>query len=126
MGLDMYASAVPAGTYTGEIITEMVDTDFKKELHYWRKHNALHGWMEKLYREKGGTDEFNCVGLNLTYDDLDRLEKDILGVSLPKTEGFFFGNDTSGGDHVDDDIEFVLKAKTHLAKGHLVFYSAWY
>ncbi|ODR91767.1 hypothetical protein A8M32_08600 [Sinorhizobium alkalisoli] len=33
--------------------------DFEVEeataLHYWRKHPNLHGWMERLYREEGGT-----------------------------------------------------------------------
>jgi hypothetical protein len=37
------------------------------ELYYWRKHPNLHGWMESLYYEKGGTaDNFNCVNLQLT------------------------------------------------------------
>jgi hypothetical protein len=28
-----------------------------QELAYWRKHPNLHGWMEQLYRAKGGTAE---------------------------------------------------------------------
>jgi hypothetical protein len=32
------------------------------ELHYWRKHPNLHGWMEQHYREKGDSAKsFNCV-----------------------------------------------------------------
>ena len=58
MGLDMYAS-----TTTETLETEV---DFKpeeaNELHYWRKHPDLHGWMEELYYSKGGaSDCFNCV-----------------------------------------------------------------
>lgn len=42
--------------------------DFKgedaAELHYWRKHPNLHGWMEQLYRDKGGAEEiFNCAAV---------------------------------------------------------------
>ena len=28
-----------------------------KEIAYWRKHPDLHGWMENLYREKGGREK---------------------------------------------------------------------
>lgn len=52
MGLDMYACTLREQPAT--------PVDFKaeevSELHYWRKHPNLHGWMEQLYREKGGTD----------------------------------------------------------------------
>ena len=62
------------------------------ELHYWRKHPNLHGWMQKLYYEKGGKDEiFNCVPVALTGQDLDRLEADVKDGELPLTAGFFFG-----------------------------------
>lgn len=74
MGLDMYAFAIPE--------TPAAPVDFEaetgSELHYWRKHPNLHGWMEALYRAKGGRDDdFNCVNLQLTADDLNRLEADI-------------------------------------------------
>ncbi len=73
MGLDMYAFT------TNEVLDTPVDfkVDGYVDVHYWRKHPNLHGWMENLYREKGGKDEtFNCVNLQLTADDLDRLEAD--------------------------------------------------
>jgi hypothetical protein len=55
----------------------------------------LHGWMESLYCEKGGTaDSFNCVNLQLTARDLDRLETAIRSGTLPLTQGFFFGEST--------------------------------
>jgi hypothetical protein len=74
MGLDMFAL-----TMTEKPASE-VDfvTEQHSELRYWRKHPDLHGWMEKLYREKGGTAEsFNCVRVVLAPPDLDRLEADI-------------------------------------------------
>lgn len=121
MGLDMYAcflhDAPPA------------PVDFKAEdageLHYWRKHPNLHGWMEALYREKGGTDpHFNCVNVQLTAADLDRLEDAIRNRTLPPTEGFFFG--VSDGSEVEDDLTFIAKAREALAEGLTVFYSSWW
>jgi hypothetical protein len=63
MGLDMFART------TTEKPASDVDFDMEQhsELHYWRKHPDLHGWMEKLYRGKGGAAEsFNCVRMVLT------------------------------------------------------------
>jgi hypothetical protein len=50
MGLDMYAFK------TKEAIEIEVDFQVKEveEIHYWRKHANLHGWMENLYETKGG------------------------------------------------------------------------
>mgnify|MGYP000674080630 CR=1 FL=1 len=65
------------------------DVDFgtnnfdSEELHYWRKHPNLHGWMEQLYYSKGGNeDSFNCTNLLLTMGDLNKLESAI----TPKTK----------------------------------------
>lgn len=88
MGLDMYACK------TKETITAPVDFNVKdaENIHYWRKHPNLHGWMERLYRLKDGKEaSFNVVNLQLTGDDLDQLEQTITGKHLPFTEGFFFG-----------------------------------
>ena len=88
MGLDMFAYT------TFEAIAGSVDFEAKDvtELHYWRKHPDLHGWMRLLYREKDGTDsEFNCVNVRLDAKDLDRLEADIREKRLPRTAGPFFG-----------------------------------
>ena len=44
------------------------------ELYYWRKHPDHHGWMEELYRSKGGTEKsFNGDQVVLTEKDLDEL-----------------------------------------------------
>jgi hypothetical protein len=72
MGLDMFA-------YT--IKTPIPAVDFEHapgsvEIAYWRKHPNLHGWMEQLYRSKGGTAQsFNCVPVRIDADDLDALER---------------------------------------------------
>lgn len=121
MGLDMYACT------TVKVPKQPVDFDAGQhaQLHYWRKHPNLHGWMEALYRTKGGKDEtFNCVNLQLTTEDLDNLEADIKAGNLPPTSGFFFG--ASDGSEVDDDLQFVAKARESIAAGLTVFYSSWW
>ena len=121
MGLDMYAMTTP------EALPGMVDFEVKdaSELHYWRKHPNLHGWMETLYYEKGGSsDTFNCVAVTLTAADLDRLEADVKAGKLPHTQGFFFG--ASDGTESDDDLAFIAKAREALAAGLSVFYDSWW
>jgi hypothetical protein len=117
MGLDMYA-------YTATKQKE--DYDALREIAYWRKHPNLHGWMESHYRSKGGKAEmFNGVELELTWEDLDLLEKDILNNKLPDTSGFFFG-DPSDDYYKQKDLEFVKNAKAELFLGLRVFYnSSW-
>lgn len=95
-----------------------------KEIAYWRKHPDLHGWMENLYREKGGREQsFNGDLVVLTLADLDRLEEDILRKNLPKTTGFFFGESS---EISLKDLEFVLEARKAIQEGDTVFYdSSW-
>jgi hypothetical protein len=120
MGLDMYAVAT-----SWEVpLSRQLDPHEYEELHYWRKHPNLHGWMEALYYEKSGTELFNCVALVLTSEDLDRLEADVRAANLPHTEGFFFGE--SDGSETEDDLAFIAKARKALAEGLTVFYYAWW
>jgi len=96
-----------------------------KSLAYWRKHSSLHGWMERLYRAQGGEDTFNGVELELTWEDLDALEQDILNQQLPETRGFFFG-DASDDYYREQDLKFVREARADLFLGLRVFYnSSW-
>ncbi|WP_323130964.1 phosphoglycerate kinase [Sinorhizobium medicae] len=121
MGLDMYAFT------TTQPPQQNVDFEPAEQsrLHYWRKHPNLHGWMEELYRTKGGTEhDFNFVNLLLTKEDLDQLEAAIQSGTLPKTVGFFFGE--SDGSETDDDLQFVANAREALAAGLTVFYSSWW
>lgn len=122
MGLDMYAYT------TDEIPNSPVDFEVNEEnredLDYWRKHPNLHGWMRDLYFDKGGIDpEFNCVNLQLTAEDLDKLESDIKDDLLPPTEGFFFG--VSDKETIFD-LEFIKNARLALKEGKTVYYTAWY
>ena len=56
MGLDQYAHRRDSN---GE----------STELSYWRKHNALQGWMQKLWAIKTGKPEsdLNCQDLEITH-----------------------------------------------------------
>ena len=124
MGLDMYALATKAKPET--------DVDFstknfeQEEIHYWRKHPNLHGWMQNLYDMKGGkSPDFNGDCVVLDSEDLDNLEEDIKDGNLPDTSGFFFG-ENSDDYYKAQDLEFVYEAKSRLFLGQKVFYnSSW-
>ena len=126
MGLDMYAFTVPI-EWAGDKETDYTpDADRKsEELYYWRKFNALHGWMEKLYRDKGGRrDVFNVTSVRLNAEDLDRLERE--ADELKPVEGFFFGAQTIYPEDRESIADFIAKARQALADGKAVFYDSWW
>ena len=58
MGLDMFVWRVAANDAIDDLTIRSEEDGRERELEelfYWRKHHDLHGWMEKLYRNKGGT-----------------------------------------------------------------------
>lgn len=119
MGLDQYAYvASKAGTHFED----------HQDISYWRKHPNLQGYMEKLFEAKGGVcDTFNGVEVELTWEDVDKLEKAIKSgeVSELGTTGFFFG-DPSDDHYREHDLEFCVNAKAELFLGRKVFYnSSW-
>ena len=142
MGLDMYAYvASKRGQYnefyenaefdgtTNDFESDTVTKPY--EIAYWRKHPNLHGWMEQLWVSKGrprqsvGWPIFNGIELELTWDDLDNLERAIRHGQLPDTEGFFFGK-PSDNHYYEQDLEFVNNAKAEVFLGLKVFYnSSW-
>jgi hypothetical protein len=130
MGLDMYAWRVKAEDAVGDF--QMVRDDDEgsvkvEEMFYWRKHHDLHGWMERLYRAKGGTKEsFNCVQVRLTMEDLQLLENDVLANKLPETQGFFFGTNPPDEYSMKQDMEFIANAKMAIAVGDAVYYDSWW
>jgi hypothetical protein len=121
MGLDMTVYT------TNEALASEVDFNVKQveELHFWRKHPNLHGWMERLYIAKGGRfTTFNCTNLALTEHDLDALERTVRNNTLPHTKGFFFGE--SDGSEKEGDLVFIAKARTSTTAGQRVFYRPWW
>jgi hypothetical protein len=132
MGLDQYA-------YVASKNNTSYDDSSRQELAYWRKHPNLQGWMEALWLDKGrpslhgvGQDNdydatFNGIEVELTWDDVDQLERDIKSgvVSSLGTTGFFFGN-PSDEYYYEDDLKFCVDAKAELFLGRRVFYnSSW-
>jgi len=140
MGLDMYAYVGAAGQHrefwSDYKMVESVNGETvcintrgvvePREIAYWRKHPNLHGWMERLAREKGLTyDSFNGVELELTWSDIERLEQDIIGGRMPYTQGFFYG-DPKDDYYREHDLEFCRNARAELFLGLQVFYnSSW-
>ena len=126
MGLDMYAFSTKA-KLSKEVDFEEINLK-PEELHYWRKHPNLHGWMHELYLSKGGDthSDFNGDCVVLTESDLDDLEHDIEQYDLPQTSGFFFGQSQTDEDEVKDDLEFVRKARTAIKEGKTVYYTSWW
>lgn len=121
MGLDQYA-------YIASKANTKWDDNSRQEVAYWRKHPNLQGWMEKLAESKQVKyDTFNGVELELTWDDVDKLEKDIKSgvVSNMGTVGFFFGH-PSDDIYYEQDLQFCVNAKAELFLGRKVFYnSSW-
>lgn len=122
MGLDQYGKI--RNPQTGEV----------KEIAYWRKHNALHGWMEALWRQKDCPNmreddaSFNRVPLLLTRRDLMNLAADCFLDRLPKTEGFFFGPDSRDKKECfyAETRQFVEWGLDAIDKGWEVAYDSWW
>lgn len=122
MGLDMYAYTTRAAL---DRPTDFDEPDDAQQLHYWRKHPDLNGWMEELYFAKGGrADSFNCVAVALTVSDLDALEADVRAERLPDMDGFFVGD--SDGTEMEDDLAFIARGRAAIAAGLGVYYTSWW
>jgi hypothetical protein len=125
MGLDQYCYAVSKSLESGDF-TFPDDAD-REEFMYWRKHNALHGWMQNLYSAKGGKDTFNCVPLRLTKEDLQHFISDIQSQKVKETSGFFFGSQNYyDNEEMNADIEFAYKAMAKIDQGNDVYYYSWW
>lgn len=139
MGLDQYAYVASRAGQQNEFYNqdlkfniETNDWDIPpggiakpRELAYWRKHPNLHGWMRRLWESKGNSGEFNGDELELTWADLDELERAVTHKQLPGTSGFFFG-DNSDEYYRERDLEFIKNARAELFLGLKVFYnSSW-
>jgi len=100
---------------------DFVEPEDSDEIGNWYQHPNLHGWMERLYRSKGGTDPyFNDAPVKLTLEDIDALEQAVLKNELPHTTGEHFGESTA--DHKWQDLEFIAMARVRLADGESAYY----
>jgi hypothetical protein len=140
MGLDQYAYVASRSGVLDEYYQQLDGSTTTKiaqprELAYWRKHPNLQGWMKDLWLKKLAAEgkkpddsdapTFNGIELELTWDDLDGLERAVRNRQLPKTVGFFFGNE-SDDYYREHDLEFIRNARAELFLGLKVFYnSSW-
>jgi len=93
----------------------------------WRKHNALDGWMQNLWVDKGGTGEWNCAEVELNAHDIEQLEAVVVNDELPETMGFFYGGDSRECPHKKQEtLDLIKKAGKLLSSGEKVYYSAWF
>lgn len=103
-----------------------------EELHYWRKHPAIHDWFEKEWRKLGGEGDFNCVPLRLNAQMVVRLLEDIKNNNLNyEASGFFFGSsarpDGLGfNEQKKADIEIFEKVLALIQDGNHVEYDSWW
>ena len=90
--------------------------------------DAQQGHHRALQHGQGGGDadqSFNGIQLELTWEDLERLERDIKAGTLPETSGFFFGEDADDY-YRNQDLEFIKQARAEIFLGLRVFYnSSW-
>ena len=96
------------------------------DIAYWRKFNALHGWMEDLARSLGFHGEFNCVKVQLSPQDIDELEEDLTQKQLRPREGFFFGGPEINDWDIEATKKFIADARAEFADGREVYYDSWW
>lgn len=130
MGLDMYAFALNRDQVKNP--DALVDLEFVSgdvsatQIAYWRKFNALHGWMEDLYRSRDGEDtDFNCAKVRLTAGDLDALEEALGNDALKPRAGFFFGGRKST-PRTSKTPAYSLQRPVKPCRGELVYYDSWW
>lgn len=147
MGLDQYAYVAARNNQSSDFWkTAELDIETKeytnktvakpREIAYWRKHPSLQGYMRNLWYRKlqesgrcaaddNDDGSFNGVEVELTWQDLDDLERAVIHKQLPETSGFFFGN-ASDEYYYEQDLEFIKNARAELFLGLKVFYnSSW-
>jgi hypothetical protein len=92
-----------------------------EEVAYWRKFNALHGYIVEKHAD--GIDE--CQEIELSLMDLEvileimtrivneNFNKDVVETILPPTDGFFFGSQNIGEEY-REDVEDTIKILSEL------------
>lgn len=109
---------------------EKVDSLCLGELGYFRKHSDLHGYFEDLYTERGGTEEFNCVKLILSKEDIEKVieiaDSELNGENVvPESRGFFWG-ESSKYDWEETKKVFSEILETTDFETETVYYDSWW
>ena len=121
-----------------EIKTSLNYNGKEQEYHYWRKFNALHGFIVREFAdgvdecqviEIGNKDGVNKIldALKTTLKQIEDGEKDIENLKMPPTAGFFFGS-TEISDWFKDDLKESIPVFQELADNlrdnEVVYYQA--
>jgi len=122
----MCAIEVPGNAVIDDFTFDTGNNLTNRDFWYWRKNNALHAWMEQLYKSKGGTEKFNCVNVRLTKGDLLALQSDILLDKLEPASGFFWGDMEYNPDRKQQDLEFVAATLAAVQAGNAIYYTSWW
>lgn len=117
--LNMYAMTTKEWFWQDVDFRPRVATDF----HYWRNHQNLNEWMQRLYYEKRGQYPFRGVPVALKRPDLERLSQDIQNDELPKKQLDFSIGDFEDID--EHDHSFVSCAFELLKKDQTVYFISW-
>ena len=130
MGLDMNAYKVKPVFMVDK--NQQINLNLKEmpkgsvvEIAYWRKFHHLHGWMKRLYSQKGGSGNFNCDSVRLMPADLLQLALDA-EIGLDATAGFFFGNSEWDQECKNEVLNFCVLANQAITDGYVVFYDSWW
>ena len=122
MGLDQYAFRVDEET--GE--------EGGRLAFQWRKHAKLQQFMEETFVERAdlSAEDLNCGRLELTHDDIDRLEHCLNEDAMPESAGgFFYGHqmqDEQEAAYREQDRAFCAWARETLNDNATPVYSCWW
>ena len=130
MGLDQKLFSIPHKSTNTPVEQSFKELDQLEvsELGYWRKANHIHGYMEELYRSKGGTaEDFNCVSVQLTKEELTELLYLVTANKLKPTVGFFFGGDNRPEGLDTHSIRIICNALDDIVYNNKdVYYDSWW
>ena len=123
MGLDMYLTGDSHNARSEGERPKQDGFDIRAtrlDLGYWRKHRMLHGYIVENF----ANGEDNCRPIDLGEEELSQIETALLkwvddSAALPKTEGFFFGDDEGDEDYrkpAKEDAGMFREARRWLQK----------
>ena len=99
------------------------------EFFYWRANWPLHRWMEKLYKERGGTyfiDGIMTGNLRLTLDDIICLQLDVASGRLPTADTESYSEEYWQDYHQQQNLLFCERAEEAINAGdRLVYEGNW-
>jgi hypothetical protein len=85
--------------------------------------------MQQLYANRTGIanpEDFNCVHVVLSKNDLFDLQKDIIDGNIRPVSGFFFGQTEIYPEQKKHVMEAIALALLEVSEGKVVTYSAWF